>query len=82
MIRIPAAIGRLLGVTHPAMAQTGMAQTGPVSLTLHDHQFAPACIEVPAGQEVVIYVGPLKPGSYDVIGEFSPKTAHGRIVAK
>lgn len=30
----------------------------------------------------VIFVGPLKPGSYEFFGEFHPKTAKGRIIAK
>jgi hypothetical protein len=37
---------------------------------------------VPAGQEVVVYVGPLKPGSYEFFGDFNPKTARGRLVAQ
>lgn len=30
----------------------------------------------------VIYVGPLKPGTYSFFGEFNPATAQGRLVAK
>ncbi|MGE5539381.1 MAG: cupredoxin domain-containing protein [Gemmatimonas sp.] len=37
---------------------------------------------IPGGQEATIYVGPLRPGSYEFFGEFNPKTARGRIVAK
>ncbi len=108
MTTVIAAIALLFGAVLPAKAQPG-----PVTLTLRNHQFAPARIEVPAGQrvelhvinaddsaeefesadlhrerviparqEVVIYVGPLKPGSYDFIGEFNPQTARGQIVAK
>src|SRR6056297_400035 len=29
--------------------------------------------------QTVIFVGPLKPGSYDFFGEFYPKTAQGKI---
>jgi plastocyanin len=37
---------------------------------------------IPGGQEATIYVGPLKAGSYEFFGDFNPKTARGRIVAK
>lgn len=36
---------------------------------------------VPAGQEVVVYVGPLRPGSYEFFDDFNPK-ARGHIIAK
>ncbi len=37
---------------------------------------------VPPGQEVTVYVGPLKPGSYEFFGDFNPKTARGHLVAQ
>lgn len=37
---------------------------------------------VPGGKQGVIYVGPLKPGTYHFIGEYHEATAKGRIVAK
>jgi plastocyanin len=37
---------------------------------------------VPAGQKVVVYIGPLKAGSYPFIGEFNQATAQGRVVAE
>jgi hypothetical protein len=37
---------------------------------------------VKGGQEGTITLGPFKPGTYDFIGEFNPKTAKGQIVAK
>lgn len=37
---------------------------------------------VPPGQEIVVYVGPLKPGTYEFFGDFNPRTARGRIVAQ
>jgi hypothetical protein len=37
---------------------------------------------VPPGQEVSVFIGPLKPGTYPFFGEFNPKTAQGKIVAK
>ena len=30
----------------------------------------------------VVFIGPLKPGSYKYFGEFNPETAQGTIVAK
>ena len=33
-------------------------------------------------RKAVIFIGPLKPGSYPFFGEFHPKTAQGMIVAK
>ena len=83
------------------------------SLTIKDHQFVPAELEIPVdtkvrlliknadataeefdssqlrrekvipgGQEGTIFVGPLKAGVYEFVGEFNPKTAKGRIVVK
>jgi Cupredoxin-like domain len=37
---------------------------------------------IPAGGKAVIYLGPLKPGSYEFIGEFNPKTAKGLVIAE
>jgi heme/copper-type cytochrome/quinol oxidase subunit 2 len=37
---------------------------------------------VPAGAEVVVFVGPLDPGTYEFFGDFNPQTAQGRIIAK
>jgi hypothetical protein len=34
------------------------------------------------GNSVVIFIGPLKPGSYGFFGDFHPQTARGQIVAK
>lgn len=34
------------------------------------------------GKKIIIYVGPLKPGSYKYFGDFNPKTAQGVIVAQ
>jgi heme/copper-type cytochrome/quinol oxidase subunit 2 len=36
---------------------------------------------VPPGQEVVVYVGPLRPGSYEFFDDFNP-SARGHIVAR
>ncbi|MDB5813033.1 MAG: hypothetical protein JWN23_150 [Rhodocyclales bacterium] len=37
---------------------------------------------IPAGKEVAVYIGPLKPGSYKFIGEYNAATAVGTVVAK
>lgn len=37
---------------------------------------------IPGRTRAVIFIGPLKPGVYPFFGEFYPKTAQGRIVAK
>jgi hypothetical protein len=37
---------------------------------------------IPGNSSAVIFVGPLDPGTYPFFGEFNPKTAQGRIVAK
>lgn len=34
------------------------------------------------GKSAEIFIGPLKPGTYDFYGEFHPRTARGRIVAR
>lgn len=33
-------------------------------------------------RKAVIFIGPLKPGAYPFFGEFNPKTAQGRIIAR
>jgi Cupredoxin-like domain len=37
---------------------------------------------VPGGQEIIIFVGPLKPGTYEFFGDFHPQTARGHLIAK
>ena len=37
---------------------------------------------IPGKSKATIYIGPLKPGSYEIFGEFHQDTAQGRIVAK
>ena len=37
---------------------------------------------IPGKTKAIIYIGPLKPGNYDIFGEFNPATAQGNIVAK
>lgn len=37
---------------------------------------------VGGGKQIVLFIGPLKPGTYKFYGEFHPATAQGRVVAK
>lgn len=37
---------------------------------------------IPGNSRATIYVGPLKPGSYEFFGEFHEATARGRIIAR
>jgi len=37
---------------------------------------------VPGGEQITVYIGPLKPGKYEFFGDFNPKTARGHVIAK
>jgi hypothetical protein len=37
---------------------------------------------VPGGEQITVYVGPLKPGKYEFFWDFNPKTARGHIIVK
>jgi plastocyanin len=37
---------------------------------------------VAGGEQITVYIGPLKPGSYEFFGDFNPTTARGHIVVK
>jgi hypothetical protein len=37
---------------------------------------------VAGGDQIIVYIGPLKPGKYEFFGDFNPKTARGHIIAK
>lgn len=37
---------------------------------------------VAGGQEIIVYLGPLRPGRYEFFGDFHPDTARGHVVAK
>jgi hypothetical protein len=37
---------------------------------------------VAGGEQIMVYIGPLKPGKYEFFGDFNPKTARGHIIAK
>lgn len=95
------------------IATAAHAQDAKFTLTVQDHQFQPAELEVPAGQkielhvvnkdstaeefeshelhrekvvpagqEIVVFIGPLRAGTYEYFGDFHPKTARGHIIAK
>jgi plastocyanin len=37
---------------------------------------------VAGGEQITVYIGPLKPGKYEFFGDFNSKTARGHIIAK
>ncbi len=37
---------------------------------------------IPGGGAITLVLGPLRPGSYEFFGEFNPKTARGKIIAR
>ena len=37
---------------------------------------------IPGRSKATIWIGPLKPGTYDFVGEYHEDTARGRIIAK
>lgn len=37
---------------------------------------------IPGNTRTVIFIGPLKPGEYPFFGEFYPKTAQGKVIAR
>ena len=62
-----------------------------IKLTVHNQDPTPEEFEshdlnreklIPAAGKAVIYIGPLKPGRYDFIGEFNAASAKGAIVAE
>lgn len=62
-----------------------------VKLTVHNQDTTPEEFEskslkrekvVPAGAKITVFIGPLKPGRYDVFGEYHEDTAKGSVVAE
>ena len=62
-----------------------------VRLTIHNRDSTPEEFEshslnrekvIPGGGKAAIFIGPLKPGRYEFIGEFNPKTARGVVIAE
>jgi hypothetical protein len=37
---------------------------------------------VTGGEQITVYIGPLKPGRYEFFGDFNPKTARGHIIVR
>ncbi len=37
---------------------------------------------VSGGKQIIVYLGPLKPGPYKYFGDFHPQTAQGTVVAQ
>lgn len=37
---------------------------------------------IPGNSKAVIFIGPLAPGEYPFFGEFFPKTAQGKVIAR
>lgn len=37
---------------------------------------------IAGNRETVIFIGPLQPGEYPFFGEFNPRTAQGKVVAR
>jgi heme/copper-type cytochrome/quinol oxidase subunit 2 len=62
-----------------------------VKLTVHNQDSTPEEFEshklnrekiVPPGAKVVIFIGPLKPGRYEFVGEYNEATAKGVVIAE
>jgi hypothetical protein len=62
-----------------------------VKLIVYNHDPTPEEFEsyelnrekiIMGNRKTVIFIGPLKPGEYPFFGEFNPKTAQGKIIAR
>ena len=62
-----------------------------IKLVVHNQDSTPEEFEshslnrekiVPAGAKVTIYIGPLKSGRYEFVGEYNQATAKGTVVAE
>jgi hypothetical protein len=62
-----------------------------VKLTVHNQDSTPEEFEshklnrekvIPAGAKAVIFIGPLRPGKYEFVGEYNEATAKGVVVAE
>jgi len=103
----------LMFLTMTLLAAAALGAEPEFAITLHNHKFEPAEINVPAGVRVklvienqdssaeefdsfalnrekiifpnakgIVFVGPLKPGRYEFIGEFNRESAHGALIAQ
>jgi hypothetical protein len=62
-----------------------------IKLTVHNQDSTPEEFEshklnrekvIPPGAKAVIFIGPLKPGKYEFVGEYNEKTAKGVVIAE
>lgn len=62
-----------------------------VKLVVHNQDSTPEEFEsrslnrekvIPGGAKATIYIGPLKPGRYDFVGEYHEATAKGAVIAE
>lgn len=62
-----------------------------IKLTVHNQDATPEEFEshqlnrekiIPPGAKVVIFIGPLKPGKYEFVGEYNEATAKGVVTAE
>ena len=62
-----------------------------IKLTVHNQDSTPEEFEshklnrekvIPGGAKAVIFIGPLKPGRYEFVGEYNEATAKGVVVAE
>jgi hypothetical protein len=62
-----------------------------IKLTVHNQDSTPEEFEshklnrekvIPGGAKAVIFIGPLKPGKYEFVGEYNEATAKGVVVAE
>jgi len=72
-------------------AELKVAAGQRVKLVVHNQDSTPEEFEshslnrekvIPAGAKVTIFVGPLKPGRYEFVGEYHESTAKGAVVAE
>lgn len=57
-----------------------IVNTGTAAIEFESHDMRREKV-VPAGQTVSVFIGPLRPGSYDFFNDFN-KAARGRITAR
>ena len=112
VLRILAAVW-LLGLGTAFSGTGALAAEQTFALSIKDHRFEPAQLDIPAGKKLklviknldstpeefeshdlkrekvivgkgqaTIRIGPLKPGTYEFVGEYHESTARGRIIAK
>jgi hypothetical protein len=103
----------LLFLATAMLTQVALGEEAEFAITLHNHKFEPAELNVPVGVRVklvienldssaeefdsfalnrekiifpnakgIVFVGPLKPGRYEFIGEFNRESAHGALIAQ